>query len=135
MMSTNYYLKSAVFLLLLLLVFSKQASVSAQQIKKPGKGSAGLKDYFTNPVLGGDYPDPSVVRDGKDYYMTHSSFEYYPGLLIWHSTDLIHWERVAYALNQNVGSVWAPDLIKHKGHFYIYFPANKTIWVVTAQSP
>jgi hypothetical protein len=43
--------------------------------------------FFQNPVLGGDYPDPSVVRVGSDYYLTHSSFEYYPGLLVWHSTE------------------------------------------------
>jgi beta-xylosidase len=93
------------------------------------------KDFYMNPILGGDYPDPSVVRVGKDYYMTHSSFEYYPGLLIWHSTDLVHWERLTYALQKNVGSVWAPDLIKYKDSFYIYFPAGRKIWVVTAQSP
>ena len=87
------------------------------------------------PILGGDYPDPSVVRVGKDYYMTHSSFEYYPGLLIWHSTDLIHWERVAHALNKYVGSVWAPDLIKYGDKYFIYFPAGKKNWVVTAPAP
>ena len=93
------------------------------------------KDFYRNPILAGDYPDPSVIRVGKDYYMTHSSFEYYPGLLIWHSTDLIHWERLAYALHKNVGSVWAPDLVKYKDTFYIYFPAGRKIWVVTARSP
>src|SRR5689334_18706898 len=77
------------------------------------------KDSYVNPVLGGDYPDPSVIRVGKDYYMTHSSFEYNPGLLIWHSTDLIHWEKVGYALHKYVGSVWAPDLVKYKDSFYI----------------
>lgn len=92
-------------------------------------------NFYQNPILGGDYPDPSVLRVGKDYYMTHSSFEYYPGLLIWHSTDLIHWERITYALQQNVGSVWAPDLVKYKDSFYIYFPAGRKIWVVTARSP
>ena len=91
--------------------------------------------YYQNPILGGDYPDPSVLRVGKDYYMTHSSFEYYPGLLIWHSTDLIHWERVAHALNKYVGSVWAPELIRYKNTFYIYFPADKKNWVLTASSP
>ena len=68
-------------------------------------------DFFQNPVLGGDYPDPSVVRVGSDYYLTHSSFEYYPGLLVWHSTDLINWKPIVHALNKYVGSVWAPDLI------------------------
>ncbi|MCX6333342.1 MAG: pectate lyase [Bacteroidia bacterium] len=92
-------------------------------------------DLFLNPVLGGDYPDPSVLRVGNDFYMTHSSFNYYPGLLVWHSTDLIHWERVSHALSQYVGSVWAPDLIKYKDTYYIYFPAGGTNWVVTAKSP
>lgn len=35
---------------------------------------------FTNPILGGDYPDPTIMRDGNDYYMTHSAFDYVPGL-------------------------------------------------------
>ncbi|MFB6318724.1 family 43 glycosylhydrolase [Saccharicrinis sp. FJH54] len=91
--------------------------------------------YFENPVLGGDYPDPSVFRDGEDYYMTHSSFEYYPGLLIWHSKDLIHWERISHALHRYVGSVWAPDFIKYNNRYFIYFPAGGTNWVVTADSP
>jgi len=93
------------------------------------------KSTFKNPVMGGDYPDPSVIRDGKDFYMTHSSFDYYPGLLIWHSTDLVHWERVCHALHKYVGSVWAPDLVKHGEKWYIYFPAGGTNWVVTADSP
>jgi len=93
------------------------------------------QQFYQNPVLGGDYPDPSVIRVGKNFYMTHSSFEYYPGLLIWHSTDLVHWERIGYALHKNVGSVWAPDLVKYKDSFYIYFPAGRKIWVVTAKSP
>jgi len=97
----------------------------------PGKS----EPYYQNPVLGGDYPDPSVIRVGNDFYMTHSSFEYYPGLLVWHSTDLIHWERVGYALTSYVGSVWAPDLVKHGDTWYIYFPAARKNWVVSAPSP
>ena len=123
----NHYSKLAAILSLVLL---NHLNVYSQ-----GTTNVVSDTYYQNPVLGGDYPDPSIVRDGNDYYMTHSSFEYYPGLLIWHSTDLINWKRISYALNQNVGSVWAPDLIKHKGTYYIYFPANKTNWVVTAKSP
>lgn len=93
------------------------------------------ENFYHNPVLGGDYPDPSVIRDGTDFYLTHSSFNYYPGLLIWHSTDLIHWERVCHALHKNVGSVWAPDLVKYNENWYIYFPAGGTNWVVKADSP
>ncbi len=93
------------------------------------------QSVYSNPILGGDYPDPSVVRVGNDYYMTHSSFNYYPGLLVWHSTDLIHWERISHALTKNVGSVWAPDLVFVYGKYYIYFPAGGTNWVVYADSP
>lgn len=90
---------------------------------------------YLNPILGGDYPDPSILRVDSDYYMTHSSFVYYPGLLILHSTDLVNWKPVCYALHKNVGSVYAPDLVAYKGRYYIYFPAGKTNWVITAPSP
>ena len=90
--------------------------------------------YFENPIFAGDYPDPSILRDSDTYYIVHSSFEYYPGLLIWRSTDLINWTPVANALHKYIGSVWAPDLVKYKGKYYIYFPANNQIYVVTANS-
>lgn len=91
-------------------------------------------DYFLNPIFAGDYPDPSILRDGENYYIVHSSFEYYPGLLIWQSKDLINWTPIKNALHKNVGSVWAPDLAKYKNKYYIYFPANNKIFVVTADS-
>ena len=47
---------------------------------------------YPKVILLGDYPDPSIMRDGKDYYMTHSPFYYAPGFLIWHSQDLMNWE-------------------------------------------
>jgi xylan 1,4-beta-xylosidase len=93
---------------------------------------------YLNPILSGDHPDPTILKDGRDYYMTHSSFFSYPGLLIWHSLDLVNWEPVGPALRRNVGSVWAPDLVKYKGRYYIYFPGLKdghvTNYVVHADS-
>ncbi|MBN2524482.1 MAG: family 43 glycosylhydrolase [Bacteroidales bacterium] len=91
-------------------------------------------EYFLNPIFAGDYPDPSLLRDGDDYYIVHSSFDYYPGLLIWQSKDLINWIPVTNALHKYVGSVWAPDLVKYNNKYYIYFPANNTNYVVTADS-
>lgn len=91
-------------------------------------------DYYTNPIFAGDYPDPSILRDGEDYYIVHSSFEYYPGLLIWHSTDLLNWNPVVNALQKYVGSVYAPDLIKYNDKYYIYFPAGGTNFVVWADN-
>ena len=49
---------------------------------------------FLNPVLAGDHPDPSILKDGDDYYLTYSSFDAYPGLVIWHSRDLVNWKPV-----------------------------------------
>ena len=79
---------------------------------------------YVNPVLAGDYPDPSIVRDGEDYYMTHSSFDYNPGLVVWHSRDLVNWEPISYALQEYLGSVWAPDISMRDGKFYIYFTVH-----------
>lgn len=86
-------------------------------------------------VLAGDFPDPTVVRVGRDFYMTHSSNRTLPGLLIWHSTDLVSWQRIGFALRKPVGDVLAPDLVYFKNKFYIYFPAARTNWVVTADRP
>ncbi|GJM64186.1 family 43 glycosylhydrolase [Persicobacter diffluens] len=91
------------------------------------------KISFVNPILAGDNPDPSILREGEDFYMVHSSFEYYPALPIWHSRDLIHWRPLTNALEQYVGSVWAPDLVKVQDKYYIYFPANDTNYVIWAE--
>jgi xylan 1,4-beta-xylosidase len=106
----------------------------------PAQRKADLGDgTFLNPVLAGDYPDPSVLKEGRDYYMVHSSFESTPGLLVWHSQDLVNWRPLGPALRRYVGSVWAPDLCKHAGRYYIYFPAlngdSLTNMVVHAESP
>jgi xylan 1,4-beta-xylosidase len=86
-------------------------------------------------LLLGNYADPTIVKDGNDYYMTHSSFQYQPGLLVWHSTDLLNWTPISRAVVNQSGSIWAPDIIKHDGRFYIYYPADGDNWVVTAGDP
>ncbi|QNR86830.1 family 43 glycosylhydrolase [Pedobacter riviphilus] len=111
------------------LQFSICAIAQSQSAQKPN-----TPGFYTNPIFSGDYPDPSILRDGDNYYMVHSSFEYYPGLLIWHSKDLINWKPVTHALHKHIGNVWAPDLVKYKNKFYIYFPANGTNYVVWADS-
>lgn len=103
---------------------------------------------YTNPILGGDYPDPTIMRDGEDYYMTHSAFDYVPGLTVFHSRDLVHWEPISSALNTFIGSVWAPDICKYQDKYYIYFTVafptaavsggknnRRMNFVVTADSP
>jgi xylan 1,4-beta-xylosidase len=94
---------------------------------------------FLNPVVAGDHADPSVLKDGENYYLTHSSFDVYPGLLVRHSQDLVNWRPLGHALTQPVGSVWAPDLIRHNERFYIYFPGRtpsyRSNYVIHAASP
>ncbi|MGV2686503.1 family 43 glycosylhydrolase, partial [Clostridium perfringens] len=87
------------------------------------------------PIIAGNYADPSIIRVGEDYYMTHSSYKLPPGLVIWHSRDLLNWSRVGAALPQDEGDVWAPEFVAHNVMYYIYYPAARTNWVVTASSP
>jgi len=89
---------------------------------------------YPKVILPGDYPDPTVLKDGQDYYMTHSPFFYKPGFLIWHSRDLMHWTPVCRAAANWKGSAMAPDLVKCQGRYYIYFPAAGTNWVIWADS-
>lgn len=79
---------------------------------------------FLNPVLAGDHPDPSVLKDGADYYATFSTFDAYPGLTIWHSRDLVNWRPLGPALTRNIGAVWAPSLHKDRGRFLLYIPVK-----------
>ena len=120
-------------LLFCLLTCGLTAPIGAPQQGVPEAPSSGPAGPVM--ILNGDFPDPSIVRDGEDFYLTHSSFDYVPGMLIWHSKDLQHWTRIARALRRSVGNIWAPDLIKYKDLFYIYFPAGGTNWVITAKTP
>ena len=89
-----------------------------------GQRIADLGDgRYRNPVLAGDRPDPNVLKDGEDYFATFSSFEYYPGIPIWHSRDLVHWTPIAAALRKYIGTVWALDISRHGGRYFIYIPA------------
>lgn len=83
-------------------------------------------------LLAGDYADPTILKDGNDYYMTHSPFHYKPGFLIWHSKDLVNWEPICRTNTTWEGSAWAPDLQKVDDTYYIYYPAEGSNWVITA---
>ncbi|MBC2668917.1 family 43 glycosylhydrolase [Novosphingobium piscinae] len=94
-----------------------------------GQRKADLGDgRYLNPVLAGDYPDPTVLKDGEDYYMTHSSFDSTPGLLIWHSRDLVNWRPIGSALSKPLGTVFAVDIAKHGDRYFIYIPFMKAPW-------
>lgn len=100
---------------------------------------------YTNPVLHSDYSDPDVCRVGEDYYMTASSFNCMPGLPVLHSSDLVHWTLIAYALqdypafDQPVAhgkGAWAPSIRYHDGWFYIFCgDPDRGIFMVRSQDP
>lgn len=90
---------------------------------------------YLNPILRGNYADPSIVRVGEDYYMVNTSYEYVPGLIVWHSKDIVNWQPIGAVLHQCNGNVWAPDIAHYDGMFYVYFPANGTNWVSRAHDP
>ena len=87
---------------------------------------------FGNPILAGGYADPPLVKVGNDFFMTHSSFRYAPGYLMWRSRDLIHWTPVTHALQRYYGDVWAPDLLYQKGRFCIYYRCSYGLFVISA---
>lgn len=82
-----------------------------------------------NPLLSGFYPDPSICRVGDDFYMVTSSFSYFPGVPVFHSRDLVHWEQIGHCLHrpeqlpldwQHIsGGVYAPTIRFHDGMFYM----------------
>jgi beta-xylosidase len=85
---------------------------------------------FANPVIAGFHPDPSICRVGGDYYLACSSFEYFPGVPIHHSRDLVHWEHIGNALDRpsqlclpsatpSSGGIYAPTLRHHDGRFWL----------------
>ena len=85
---------------------------------------------YRNPVYAGDHPDPNVLKDGEDYYSVYTSCDYFPGVVISHSRDLVNWTPLTAALPKPIGSICALDIAKHDGRYFIYVPA-----VVRPQDP
>lgn len=82
-----------------------------------------------NPIMPGFNPDPSICRVGPDYFLATSTFEFFPGVPIYHSTDLVNWKLICHALSRpsqlNMRAVpmscgvWAPTLRYNKGRWYM----------------
>ncbi len=87
------------------------------------------QNTFTNPIITGMNPDPSICRVGDDFYLVTSTFEYFPGIPIYHSKDLVHWKLIGHALSrpencllkgaQSSGGHYAPAIRHHDGTFYV----------------
>jgi xylan 1,4-beta-xylosidase len=89
-----------------------------------------------NPILKGFNPDPSILRAGEDYYLATSTFQWFPGVQIFHSRDLANWRLIDHGLNDtrrlnlvgvpDSGGVWAPSLSWHDGLFHLVYTVVRT---------
>jgi xylan 1,4-beta-xylosidase len=90
-----------------------------------------------NPILPGFNPDPSILRVGDDFYIANSTFEWFPGVQIHHSKDLVHWKLISHPLTRtsqlnmagypNSSGIWAPCLSYCDGTFYLIYTDVKTL--------
>jgi beta-xylosidase len=84
---------------------------------------------YTNPVIAGDFPDPSVIRVGEDYYATATTGGWSPFFSIAHSRDLVNWKIVGAVFQKKPawakGDFWAPEIAEDKGKFYIFYTARR----------
>lgn len=91
---------------------------------------------ISNPILPGFHPDPSIVRVGEDYFLATSTFEWFPGVALYQSRDLAHWEPAGHALTRpsqcdltavpDSGGVWAPSLSHCDGKFWLVYTVMRT---------
>ncbi len=100
-------------------------------VREPARRPYVMSTVIRNPILRGFNPDPSIVRVGDDYFIATSTFEWFPGVQIHHSRDLVNWRlltrplRRASQLNMlgdpDSCGVWAPDLTYADGRFYLVY--------------
>ena len=84
---------------------------------------------YKNPIISGYNPDPSICRVGDDFYLVNSTFEFYPGVPVYHSKNLVNWELINYCLRDKEqlyldgvrpsGGIYAPMLCYHNGEFFM----------------
>ncbi|SFF69911.1 alpha-N-arabinofuranosidase [Salegentibacter agarivorans] len=111
-----------------------------------GRGAA--QENFLNPILAGWYPDPAITDDGEgNFYMVHSTFAFYPGIPVFHSTDLVNWKQVGNVIHRpeqvdlhgfgTSRAVFAPDISYDKGTYYLTCTIvdGKGNFVMTAEDP
>ena len=105
---------------LLTIVISMSFSLYAQQ----------APETFQNPILPGFHPDPSIILVEDDYYLVNSSFEWFPGLPIYHSKDLVNWQLIGYGIHRpdqvplpegllDSRGTYAPTLRYREGTYYL----------------
>ena len=104
----------------LLFVCAWPAAAPAQGARRP---------LYTNPVIAGDFPDPTVVRTGHDFWAATTTGAWAPHFPLLHSRDLVNWRVVGYVFNQRPawakGDFWAPEIVEDRGRFLVYYTARR----------
>lgn len=98
-----------------------------------------------NPIIPGFHPDPSILRVGDDYYIATSTFQWFPGVQLYHSKDLVNWEELPSPLrrvsqldmkgNPNSGGIWGPCLSYCDGTFYLIYTNTKNFHGIFKDTP
>ena len=113
--TTNLYKKISTFICVYLWLIFLALNSSAQT--------------YTNPVIAGDFPDPSVIRVGEDYYATATTGGWSPFFTIAHSRDLVNWKVVGSVFPSKPiwakGDFWAPEIAEDNGKFYVFYTARR----------
>ena len=122
-------------------------TVNGRQMASALSLSPIIRSSVPNPIIAGFHPDPSICRVGEDYYLVNSSFQYFPGVPIYHSKDLVNWEQIGNVLDREsqlplkgAGSwqgIYAPTIRYHEGTYYMITTnvGNGGNFMVTAQDP
>ncbi|UQA58306.1 family 43 glycosylhydrolase [Polyangium aurulentum] len=108
-----------------------------------GGAGGGNQLVYKNPVLPGDYPDPSVIRVGNEYWATATTSEWAPHYPILHSTDLVNWDHVGTVFPEMpkwaTSNFWAPEISEDNGTYFIFYTAREAasnhLCVASASSP
>jgi beta-xylosidase len=107
-------------------------------------GVAQQRRAYENPVIAGDFPDPSVIRVGQDYWATATSGEWAPEFPILHSRDLVNWEVVGAVFQKRpawaIRNFWAPEISAYRNRYFVYYTARKKggplcVAAASAESP
>jgi xylan 1,4-beta-xylosidase len=115
-----------------------------QKPPSPPPAPAPTGHLYTNPVIPGDYPDPSVIRDGRNYWLVTTSGGWRPAFTMQHSRDLVNWDVAGSVLRHRPawaeGQFWAPELVRRGDRFLVYYAAKSRkgrfcVAVASARSP
>lgn len=116
-----------IYLHLLLIVFALQFVSCDNRAKTKTEGTS--QTTYSNPVIPGEIPDPSIIRVGETYYACGTSFDFAPNYPIYESTDLVNWTRIASVFSEppawSSDDFWAPELFYKDGTFFVYYTTKR----------